>query len=343
MIDHLPCQRPAQYLPAAALIMALSICLPTIGQAQQASESNEVTVASWNLEWFYDHNLADNRSDLAKQQSAPSQDDWTWKRDAVADAIGRMAPTILALQEIENRQVLLELVGQIKKQHQLSYRFAFIDGRDSYTEQDVAYLYRADLVEYSRREQTREMYDSGTYYNLSKHLFARFQWPTADGPESLLLLNVHLRAGERGEPYRQRQCRLIYNWVQPLLKANQNVIVLGDLNATHNCEQTTTDSDIGILCRAPSDHLLDLHLKLDKANRATHLIGRQFDRILVSPSLLDDAAGRTDLVFESIDCQQELVVRGERDKDHRDLFYKIPAEERDISDHYPLIARFRLR
>lgn len=326
------------------LVVAWSICcLPALCPGQQGNSSPEILIASWNLEWFYDHNPEDNRSKLAKEQSAPSLEDWTWKRNAVADAIGKMAPTILALQEVENRQVLFELIREIKSQHNLSYRFAFIDGRDSFTEQDVAYLYRTDLVEYSRREQTGEMYASRTYYNLSKHLFARFQWQTPEGPESLLVLNVHLRAGERGEPFRQRQCKLIQHWVQPHLAQGDNVIVMGDLNASLSCDKTTPDCDIGILCKAPRHPLADLHLKLANDDRATHLIGTQFDRILVSPSLLADSEKRTDLVFQSIDCLAELVVRGERDKDHRDVYYKIPPEERDISDHYPIVARFRLQ
>ena len=332
---------PARSCSLGAL--AVLFCLAASGQAQSTAE-DRIVIGSWNLEWFFDADLADNRSPLARQQSAPSQPDWTWKRDAVADVIGKMAPTILAVQEVENRRVLVELVEQIKKKHGLAYRVAFINGYDSFTEQDVGYIFRADLVQFSRREQTREMYNSRTYYNLSKHLFARFQWGRGANIETLTVVNVHLRAGEEARPLREKQCRLIRHWVDPLLAAGENVVVLGDLNASKDCEQTEPDGDLGILCRAAEagggQALLDLHRKLEPAHRATHLVGRQFDRILVSPSLMEDTPERMDLVFDSIRCRHELVVRGERDKDHRDRFYQIPVVERDVSDHYPLLVEF---
>ncbi len=333
-------------LPSRAcslVALAVLFCLASSGTAQPTS-ADRIVIGSWNLEWFFDADPADNRSPLARQQSAPSGPDWTWKRDAVADVIGTMAPTILALQEVENRQVLVELAGQIKKKYGLSYRVAFITGHDSYTEQDVGYIFRADLVQYSRREQTREMYNSKTYYNLSKHLFARFQWGEGKSTESRTLVNVHLRAGEKAQSLRERQCRLVRHWLDPLLAAGENVVVLGDLNASKDCEQTEPDGDIGILCRSAREGdgpaLLDLHRKLEPAERATHLIGRQFDRILVSPALMKNSPDRQDLVYHSIRCRHDLVVQGERDKDHRDLFYQIPVAERDVSDHYPLVVEF---
>lgn len=333
---------PARSCSLGAL--AVLFCLVGRGQAEPVPKE-PVVVGSWNLEWFFDADPTDNRSPLARQQSAPSEPDWIWKRDAVADVIGKMAPTILALQEVENRQVLVELAEQIKKKHQLTYRVALINGYDSYTEQDVGYIYRADLVQFSRREQTREMYESRTYYNLSKHLFARFQWGTGDQAETLTLVNVHLRAGEKAQSLREKQCRLIRYWVDPLLAAGENVIVLGDLNASEDWDKTRPDGDVDILCRAAPGTgqraLTDLHGKLHPSDRATHMIGRQFDRILVSPSLLKDRPDRLDLVYESIQCPHELVVRGERDQDHRDRFYQIPVTERDTSDHYPLLVTLK--
>ncbi len=75
--------------------------------------------------------------------------------------IGELQPTIMCLQEVENRDVVFQLVREIEENHNLKYRQAFIDGFDFGTEQDVAIIYRDGLVEYSRREQTPAMYDSG--------------------------------------------------------------------------------------------------------------------------------------------------------------------------------------
>ncbi len=74
------------------------------------------------------------------------------------------------------------------------------------------------------------------------------------------------------------------------------------------------------------------------------MIGKQFDRILVSPSLQKDDNKKRDLIFDSIRSAKDLVVRGDKaDTEHRDIYYKIPQSERDISDHYPLIARFKTK
>ena len=307
----------------------------------------EITVATWNLEWFYDHETADNLTPLSRAQSAPSEEEWHWKRDRVAEVIAKMKPTILALQEVENRRVLRELTRQLQSQHQLNYRIAFVEGWDTYTEQDVAILYQGGLVQYSRHEQSRDMYESKAFYNVSKHLVGHFRWQAGDQTEELTLVNVHFRAGERGEPYRKRQAKLIRHWITPQLKQGSNVIVLGDLNSDENCQQPNADCEVGLLCgRSQKGNLplTDLHHHLPAANQATHMIGKQFDRVLVSPSLKQDDDTKRDLLFDSIRCAKDLVVRGEKaDTDHRDIYYKIPQQERDISDHYPLIVRFKTK
>jgi hypothetical protein len=55
---------------------------------------------------------------------------------------------------------------------------------------------------------------------------------------------------------------------------------------------------------------------------------------------MNDAADRVDLVFSRIITRQDLVVVGEQDKDHFNVFYQITQTERDISDHYPVMAEF---
>ncbi|MFM8326999.1 MAG: hypothetical protein ACKN9U_19230, partial [Pirellulaceae bacterium] len=153
----------------------------------------------------------------------------------MADAIAKMQPTILAVQEVENRKVLLELTKELKDRHQLGYRVAFIEGFDSATEQDVAFLYRGGLVEFSRREQTKEQFDSQDFYNLSKHLFGKFQWQVDGRTETFTLLNVHFRAKPEESAIRLRQSRLARTWLQPHLDQGEHVIFLGDTNIEEPC------------------------------------------------------------------------------------------------------------
>ena len=94
----------------------------------------------------------------------------------------------------------------------------------------------------------------------------------------------------------------------------------------------------------PGDDLDDLFAHYKAKSKETHLVHKQFDHILTTPSLLADAPGKSDLVFKSITILKNLVVRGKmQDADHMDVFWKIPQEERDVSDHYPVVAEFEFR
>ncbi len=325
------------------LILLCSVPVPALPD----EKPDRLVIATWNLEWFYDENRTDNHSDLSRKQSAPNRKDWEWKRDGVAGVIARIKPAILALQEVENRRVLQYLVSRLRKQHNLSYRYAFIEGRDSFTEQDVGILYLSGLVEYCRREQSREMYDSQKYYNLSKHLIGRFEWGSGTDKESLMVLTAHFRAGEKNAEIRRRQARLIRHWIEPELAAGRNVVVLGDFNVERTFAQTSERSPIGVLrglpTESPMDDLADAHQFIRPARRGTHLINKQFDRILLSRSLMIDQPGKRDLVFGSANCRAELVIKGSKDRDHRPGLYRIPVAERDLSDHYPVVVELRFR
>ena len=330
----------------------LSCCFGwSIASVAMADEPRKsISVATWNVEWLFDDYQGDNFSKLAKEQSAPSREVWEWRRDALAEAIAKMQPTILALQEIEGSQVAYELTKQLKKRHQLSYRYAVIRGGDYYTEQDVAVLYRDGLVQYSRNLQTDEMYQSGDYYNVSKHLLARFEWQVDGQAQRLTLLTLHLRARPEKADIRVRQSRLLHHWVRDAIRAGENVVVLGDTNSEvpAGTEQATDDLGVlrGLHTAETQDDLFDVHTQLPEDQRQTHLLpGKQFDRILVSQALNTDDPQRPDFVFRKISRRKDLCVRGkEADKDHWNVkYYEIPQGERDLSDHYPLVAEFEVK
>jgi endonuclease/exonuclease/phosphatase family metal-dependent hydrolase len=314
------------------------------GHADQAPEL--LKVATWNLEWFFDDFKANNRSDVAKEQSAPSREEWQWKLFTTAAAIAKFQPTILAVQEIEDRSVMQALTKALKENHDLSYRVAFIEGFDSGTEQDVAILYRSGLVEYSRREQTQEMFDSKDFYNLSKHMFARFEWQANGKTEALTLLNVHLRATAEAAELRTKQAKLAHAWMKAGIEAGENRMILGDLNV----EELAGDVKPGMFdllgrrSTTASDDLYDLLEKAPEPKRPTHLIlPKQFDRILVSQSLLPESAG-PGIKFKSIEVLSQHNIRGaEADLDHWDTRYTKDRAERDISDHHPVMATFEFR
>ncbi len=300
-----------------------------------------LVVVTWNVEWMFDDYRGDNRSDLSVQQSAPSKEAWQAKVAAVASALAAMQANIIALQEIEGDQTLAAIAGELKQKHNLNYRFAFIQGTDRHTEHDVGLLFSSGLTHYRRHEQTKAMFASNNFYNLSKHLVAEFRWRTVESP--LTLMTVHQRATEDAEDFRIRQARLARYWLEPQLAQGQDVILLGDLNT----EQPVGDAsgDMQELIGPTSPHpLVDL-LKFAKPDqRRTHLIlDRAYDRILVSPSLVEDGPG-LDWVFKDIVVRGDLVVQGKPDgREHWDQRLTLPPSELDTSDHFPVVATFDLK
>jgi len=326
------------------------LLLATSGIAARADGSPDpLTIATWNLEWFFDDFKANNRSDLAKEQSSPSSEEWQWKLYSVAAAIAKFQPTILAVQEIEDRSVMNALTKALKDKHNLTYRVAFIEGFDSATEQDVAIIYRSGLVEFSRREQTQEMFNSKEFYNLSKHIFARFEWQANGKTEILTALVLHLRATAEAADLRRQQAKLAHAWMSAGIEAGENRVILGDFNVEEMAGNVTSSGDgmydlMGLRTDKTTDDLFDL-LELAPPNkRQTHLIlEKQFDRILVSKPMLATTSG-PGIKFVSIDVLSQHNIRGTGvDLDHWDTRYTKDRAERDLSDHHPVMATFEFR
>lgn len=308
----------------------------------------KLIVATWNVEWFFDNYTGDNFQDLPKSQAAPTREAWDWKLAGVAKVISEIKPTILALQEIENQRVLFYLTRKLKQDYNLDYKVAYIEGADFFTEQDVAVLALSGLTEFSFGLQTNEMYESKDYYNVNKHITCDFAWGTGKDRERLKLINVHFRAMPEQTEIRIRQARLVRHWIDEAVAAGENVIVLGDVNTEETFETTTQRGDIGKLrgldTDTTADDLADLFEHYKGEIKETHLVHKQFDHILVTPTLAGDDPGRRDFVFQSIAIRRDLVIRGkQQDKDHMDIFWTIPEDERDVSDHYPVVAEFIYR
>ena len=327
---------------STVLVLTSLFALPAdrIVVAQDAPPQNLV-VASWNVEWMYDDDKSDNRSDLSKEQSAPSKAFWQQKVTSVATAIAAMKPDIIALQEIEGDQTLIAIAAELRQKHNVNFRHAFITGSDRATEQDVGILFRNGLTQYRRHEQNREMFDSNNYYNLSKHLVAEFSWKSVASP--LTLMTVHMRATADAEELRTKQGRLARYWLNPQITRGEDVILLGDLNSEHAVGNNTGDmNELTGTAKPPA--LVDLLKFAPDNQKTTHMIlPRAFDRILVSQSMVDDGPG-TDWVFKQIEVRKDLVVRGKMDgQEHWDNRLTMPLDELDTSDHAPVVATFELK
>lgn len=321
-------------------IFALAIVTPAIADPRP----DEVVICSWNVEWLFDDYDGDNYADLAKKMKAPSRADWDWKLAGVEKVVREIKPTILALQEIENQRVLFYLTQRFRSDADFKYRISFVEGTDYFTEQDVGLLSLSGLTGFGRREQSKEEFDDKRHMAVTKHIFATYEWGTGPDRERVTLCNMHLRARGDAANLRVRQAALIRTWIKELIQKGENVVLIGDMNSDEFANGTTESGDIGTMrgLNTPEkdDDLFDTLVELKDKDRHTHLNGQQYDRILLSKSLVEDDPTRKDLSFKSVAIRRDLVIRGkEQDKDHMDIFWTIPEPERDISDHYPLVVK----
>jgi endonuclease/exonuclease/phosphatase family metal-dependent hydrolase len=304
----------------------------------------EITIATWNLKWFFDNDTSDNQSDLARKMSAPTRQDYEWKLNAVADGIGKLKPTIIALQEIENEKVAKELAARIKEKYGIAYQVGFLRGFDTTTEQNVAILAQTGLQSVRRMRLPVTMQRNHELYkDLSKHLVAEFVLRHGNDQVKLTVMTVHLIANSGGEGERIKQGRVIHFWLRDRILAGDHVIVLGDFNCAvppedPSIKETGVGMARGLATPETTDDLYDLSENLPPLQRDTHASRKPLDRVLVSAPLLKSGKA---LVFDHLRTYRELAIRGRADRG--DNQYAIPQSERDVSDHYPLVATFRWR
>ena len=322
---------------AAVLLLVSS---STVKAQPYDAAPKQLSVMTWNVEWMYDDYKGDNRSDVAKENAAPSKEFWQTKVNGVAKVIADAAPHIVALQEIEGDQTLNAIRKVLQDKHGVSYRYAFIQGTDSFLEQDVGILMKNGLISYRRQEQSKTMYDSREYYNVSKHLIAEFRWNNVKRP--LTLMTVHYRARAEAEDKRVKQAKLSRLWMEQPLADGHDVLVLGDFNSETFAGEMR--SDIAALAgEKGKPQMFDLLTQLKNPKQTTHLIlPRQFDRIMASESIVKDEAG-LDWSFEKVEILDRAVIRGRKDGDEHWERLKMDPKEVDLSDHHPVVATFRLK
>jgi len=324
----------------------------------------QFSVMSWNLEWFFDNEIGDNYSKLAKEQTAASRARWDWKRDAVAASIAKAQPSVAAFQEIENKRVLWYLARALARDKDLEYHEICAEGDDVFTEQDVGFVYRSvaktaaaaaglcmiEPILVATFGRTAAMHNDDSLAGVSKHLAVEYELSSGDETERVTIVTIHLRAKEEAVGTRTKQARTVHAWVADKVRAGENVIVLGDFNTEEEQIPAIEGSDMYAACgfETPdkSDDLVDLHSQLPKEQRQTHLlVGKSFDRILVSPPLLENSPDRVDLSLAKFERLQDLSINGTVDvpDDHWNKYWELDDANRDISDHWPIMATFQFK
>ncbi|MEQ8789677.1 MAG: endonuclease/exonuclease/phosphatase family protein [Pirellulaceae bacterium] len=315
---------------AGVMLFVVFACSCAPGAEPTSMAAGErVTIGTWNLEWLFDDNRNDNESDLAKEMSAENRAAYELRVRRMADVIAQIKPTVMALQEVESEKVVADLATALRVHHELKYKVGFVQGTDSFTEQDVAFLIedRPGEMEISRIDARAEgLTDRGRYKVPSKHAVLTFTRSVGGETQRMVIVTAHLKAGanDSDEAQRTSQSRALNAYVSRRMREGSEVVVLGDFNAGKAFSQTSRRDAMGVLVgmetNATDDDLIDLNLRLPATFRRTHSTGRELDRIVVSPNLLDDRG----LVLERVFNHRNDTPRG-------------------LSDHFPLTARFQMR
>lgn len=246
-------------------------------------EAGEFTIATQNVENFFDTTNDPNREDNYGEDYTPANEEeyqlrLTRMSEHVRVNLG--APDILAIQEIEGSRALTDLIFQINADDpSLRYAGCILEGAES-RGIDSAYIVRVERVNIFDCYRTPGSLDFVTELGVGT-LFTRpplvleAEYVTDEGDSfPLTIVNVHLRSlndveTERVQFKRMLQAMNVANFVQSVQEENPDVhmVVLGDFNGlqftdglidvvgviagTHNPDEAAT---------APADDLVEPNL-----------------------------------------------------------------------------------
>ena len=249
-------------------------------------------------------------------------------RDAVGRAIRQLDADVVVVTEVESLRTLELLLDESLSG--LGYTATLVDGRDTFTGQDVGLLSRVP-VEAAGRTDVRVPVGAGDEtYGVSKNLWARM---TLAG-RPVTLVGVHFLARPDDVSRRDRreaQAEVVRLLVAAEVEAGRDVVVLGDLNDHDESVPDRAGSrpitDVLATIKAagpgPEDNLVNVLADVPQAERFTSFWDRDgdgefdegefsaIDHVLLSPALY------------------RLV---------RDVRYVHAHDPREVTDHFPIVV-----
>ena len=276
--------------------------------------------------------------DGIEPEDGSSRVEFPWRGDAeaaqqhmnaVAEVIHRQNPDILVLQEVEDEAALDHLNAMLEG---LDYSAHFVQGRDTFTGQDVALLTRIEPTSASRVEGEGE--SGGEQSQVTKNLVATFELP--DGAK-LAVISAHLIARPTDASRRlkrEAQADALRDAAVELQRDGYLVVIAGDLN----------DYDVDVPDAAeeedPISDTLAILKPMDPATQADDLVNAlgRVPRVERRTSWWDrDDSGTISSrdLFTAIDhvlLSPELAVRIEQ--------VNIPRHDvTQVGDHLPMVVR----
>jgi len=300
------------------VIYSLLVCALFVSPVS-ATENFNFSILTQNLNRLFDD------TDNGQHEKVVSR---TIYRKRIARIVSKFhqqykTPEIIAIQEVENIDVLKDIAEGLTSKTGVSYRVVLIEGFDS-SGIDVGYLVQ-NRVSITQHHQ---LFRKSRIKTTNSPLFTRppLLVDACFKPGCITLVNLHLRSmrglrshkkGKRVALKRLQQARVLAQWVDQLQKQNSelSLMLLGDFNAL-------TPSDIfvdiaGTIRGKPDNHnvkypardwieddLIDLTENIDQSRRFSYVFKQQkqiLDYMLVNrrfkPELQSIAFSRIDRKF----------------------------------------------
>ncbi len=220
-----------------------------IGQSGSGPQTSGLRLATFNAEFLFDGRDGDGQATFA------------WKddpvlarahRDSIARVVRAINADVVMLQEVENLETLELLATETLSD--MGYTAYLVNGRDTFTGQDVGLLSRLPVDEIGRTDERVPVGMTRQEYGVSKNMWARLDL----GGIPTTLIGVHFLARpddiER-KPRREAQAEVIRRLVEQEMAAGRAVAVLGDFN----------DFDPRVLDRAGSAPITDVLATIQRA------------------------------------------------------------------------------
>ena len=304
---------------------------------------NVLQIMTFNAYWLFDRE--DDPNVEYDQKYKPG--DYEAKLAGAAEVINRNKPDVLALQEVENRGVLEDLLTFLDRPMEILH----FDSMDSYTGQDVALLYNSEKLTQSSTLKNNldfaaDLKDDDGNVIVSQRTLSKgileVELEVQSTEEKIVFLVTHLKSqlgGWGADLKRIAQANTLRTKIEEVLTQNKKMFVLGDFNDVNpspTIEMITGeskyvydyDSDNTILLYDvfvdyEKDHNVDAytytHKKFVKAGGKRRYLGTFYNRI--------------DYIFRSPWISRKKILGLCIDQSY-DLVKRKP------SDHYPLIMTY---
>ena len=283
------------------------------------ASAEPLSVLTQNLNRFYDD------VDNGMQEKVLSKQRFRQRVTAAAKKFGNSygLPHIIALQEVENLNVLNQIAAEMERRYDTRYRPVLLPGHDP-SAINLAYLLRYEL----EIRKVEQLFRVETFGAGAQALFSRppLYLEACYLENCLSLLNLHLRSmrgidsaasGERVRRKRLAQAESVARWSNRLQnsKTGISLLILGDLNALTPADEHV---DVAGVIRGNPDNrsrrlhgpdlvqpdLVDLTLLIPPQKRYSFVFRRrkqQLDYMLINRSFAADVVhigfGRIDSRF----------------------------------------------